>query len=538
VIGPDLYSFRALWRQYRGCRRNKRNTPSALAFEVDAEAKLLVLQQELRDHTYRPGRSICFVTGGPKPREVFAADFRDRIVHHVLVTRQERVFERLFIHDSFACRLGKGTPAASDRLMIFLRRATANGRRPAWALKLDVASFFPTIHKQTLYEIIAARIRHPELLWLTRALLFHDPTTNYRFRALIPDAPGPGSARYPVTAVKSLFGKDNERGLPIGNLTSQFWGNVYLNELDQFVKRHLRCRCYVRYVDDMILVSTDPDELVRARAAFETFLREQLRLALRPEPRDPFPVARGVEFVGWKTWWNRRLPRRRTLGNLKARLDAVERRAVRRAYGGRAHRIDLARADVGRLRSVLASYSGHLRHGQAMGDWTRVWRRRPWLGALFAHRDWRVEERWPPGRLAQARRFQAQYHALVRHAGERCLVFCQVGRFVEFRGPQRGLAERTLGLRRVYLPRAGYAFAAGFPMPLLAIYKKRAIERGITVVDARERLVQGDDRRQGPTADRGARAGARRLKQRIRVVLDMEAAASVGGVKVAERVFG
>jgi hypothetical protein len=124
-----------------------------------------------------------------------------------------------------------------------------------------------------------------------------------------------------------------------------------------------------------------------------------------------------------------------------------------------------------------------------MGDWKRVWSRRPWLGALFAHRDWRVDERWPPGRLARARRFQAQYNALVRYAGERCLVFCQVGRFVEFRGPQRGLAERTLGLRRVYLPRAGYAFAVGFPMPLLAIYKTRAIQCGVTVVDARERLM-------------------------------------------------
>ena len=109
--------------------------------------------------------------------------------------------------------------------MDFLRRATANGRRPAWAVKLDVASFFPTIHKQTLYEMIAAHVRHPELLWLTRTLLFHDPTMNYRFRALVPEAPGPGSDRYPVPAIKSLFGKGNERGLPIGNLTSQFWGS-------------------------------------------------------------------------------------------------------------------------------------------------------------------------------------------------------------------------------------------------------------------------------------------------------------------------
>ena len=115
MIGPDLYSFRALWRQYRRCRRNKRNTHNALAFEVDAEAKLLALRQELRAHSYRPGRSICFVTGGPKPREVFAADFRDRIVHHLLVAHQERAFEPLFIHDSFACRRGRGTLAASDR---------------------------------------------------------------------------------------------------------------------------------------------------------------------------------------------------------------------------------------------------------------------------------------------------------------------------------------------------------------------------------------------------------------------------------------
>ena len=115
MIGPDPYSFRELWRQYRRCRRNKRNTMNALAFEIDAEAHLLELQRELRDHTYVPGRSVCFVTDGPKPREVFAADFRDRIVHHLLVSWQEPLFERRFIHDSYACRKGKGTLAASDR---------------------------------------------------------------------------------------------------------------------------------------------------------------------------------------------------------------------------------------------------------------------------------------------------------------------------------------------------------------------------------------------------------------------------------------
>lgn len=131
MIGPDLYSFRALWRHYRQCRRNKRNTVNALIFEANAEATLLALQEELRAHTYKPGRSICFITDGPKPREVFAADFRDRVVHHLLVSHQEQVFEPIFIHDSFACRKAKGSLAASGRLMTFLRQATANGKRAA-----------------------------------------------------------------------------------------------------------------------------------------------------------------------------------------------------------------------------------------------------------------------------------------------------------------------------------------------------------------------------------------------------------------------
>ena len=107
MIGADVFSFEALWRQYRQCRRNKRNTINALRFKLDAEANLLMLQRELRDHRYRPGRSICFITTGPKPREVFAADFRDRVVHHLLISHQERVFEPVFIDDSYACRKGK-----------------------------------------------------------------------------------------------------------------------------------------------------------------------------------------------------------------------------------------------------------------------------------------------------------------------------------------------------------------------------------------------------------------------------------------------
>ena len=490
MIGPDIFAFAALWRRYRQCRRNKRHTINALAFEINAEANLLALQEELRAHTYKPGRSICFITDGPKPREVFAADFRDRVVHHLLVSHQERVFEPIFIHDSYACRKGKGTLAASDRLMTFLRQETANGRRPAWAVKLDVANFFPSIHKATLHEILARKIAHPELRWLTRTLLFHDSTTNYRFRSRDPRAHGPESRRYPVPPYKSLFGKQNLRGLAIGNLTSQFWANVYLNELDQFVKRGLKCRHYLRYVDDMVLLAPDREPLVRWCAAIEAFLAQRLKLVLRPEMGVPFSVRKGIDFIGWKTWWNRRLPRRRTLGNLRARLAGFERAAVRPVGAGAARRIDLVRQDgagsVDRLRSVLASYSGHLRHGAAWRVWREVWERYPWLAALFARQGWALDARWSRRRLGRVRRFQAQYWHLARHAGDDALVFFPVGRFIEFYGPQRAAAARALGLREVALPRACYALTAGFPMHLFGRYRSRALRQGLTVIEVRQ----------------------------------------------------
>jgi RNA-directed DNA polymerase len=490
--GPDLYSFRELWRQYRNCRRNKRNTINALAFEIDAEAQLLALQGELRAHTYRPGPSICFVTDGPKPREVFAADFRDRVVHHLLVSRLEPVFERCFIHDSYACRRGKGVLAASDRLMRFLAQATANGRRRAWALKLDIASFFPSIHKDTLFAIICRHVRDPELRWLTQIILFHDPTQSYRFKRGPGGVPPPGTREYPIPAQKSLFGKNGERGLPIGNLTSQFWANVYLNELDHFAKRTLGCRHYVRYVDDLILVHDSPDTLRRWRDEIARFAAARLLLHLREPDVEPQPVRRGIEFVGWKTFWNHRLPRRQTLSRCGARIRSFQRTALQPFWGGAALRIDLtgeSGEQTRQLQAGLASYSGHLRHGCAYRAWEDVWSRHRWLDALLvraAAAPWRVRERWPQC-LVGGPRFSGQYgRRLIQRAGERTLVFCQVGAFVEFYGPQREPATRVLRLVRVQVARGGYAFSVGFPARLRGENMSRAVRAGDAVVDVRE----------------------------------------------------
>jgi RNA-directed DNA polymerase len=499
----DLYRFENLWRAYRTCRRTKRGTLNALAFERDAEANLFDLQDELLSHRYRPGTSICFVTDGPKPREVFAADFRDRIVHHLLLGRVEPAFERRFIHDSYACRKGRGVLAASDRLMEFLREATANGRRPAWALKLDVASFFPSISKKTLYDILCRTVRDPELRWLTATILFHDSTLDYTFHKGPRFVPPPWTDRYPVEARKSLFGRGGATGLPIGNLTSQFWANCYLNELDQFAKRTLGCRWYLRYVDDVVMLAPDAATLEGWRERFRTCAAEKLGLALRRDGDEPFPVARGIDFAGWKTWASHRVPRRRTLANLDGRLREAGRVLVRRDEARGTESVDLTARVVrqpGRtrrevvavdgLRSTLASYSGHLRWGGSRGAWQGVLARHPWLEAVVAVNDWDVALRWTP-RTACATRLWRQVHALAVAAPPRTLVFCPVGAFVEFRGRFAEEAASVLGLRVGRLARGQWAFGAGFPVRAMDRFERRALERGWSVAFVREGAWRG-----------------------------------------------
>jgi hypothetical protein len=243
----------------------------------------------------------------------------------------------------------------------------------------------------------------------------------------------------------------------------------------------------------MVLLAQDRETLAQWGAAIVEFLREHLKLELRPDMLTPFPVGQGIDFVGWKTWWNRRVPRRRTLSNVRARLDTFERIAVRPVRGGSARRIDLrcqeAARNVARLRSVMVSYAGHLHHGAAWRAWEDLWKQYPWLAALFARRGWVLDERWSGRRVARSRCFQSQYWQLVRHAGDDCLIFCQVGRFIEFYGPQRLAAAQALGLHAAALPRAGYAFTVGFPARLSGLYAARALRQELIVVEVHQAPV-------------------------------------------------
>ena len=205
-------------------------TANTMLFEQDREEHLLALREELMSGTYSPSRSIAFMVEKTKRREIFAANFRDRVVHHILVEHLEKYWEPRFINDSYACRKGKGTHNAVDRLRSFSLKVTANDTRKAWYLQLDVRGFFVTLNRNVLYERLAAKEKDPAVLWLIQKILFTKTTENCRFK-------GAGLKYFMrLPPHKTLFRTHPDCGLPIGNLTSQFFSNVYLDALDQFAK--------------------------------------------------------------------------------------------------------------------------------------------------------------------------------------------------------------------------------------------------------------------------------------------------------------
>lgn len=253
---------------------------------------------------------------------------------------------------------------------------------------------------------------------------------------------------------------------------------MYLNELDQFAKRQLGCRWYLRYVDEVVLLGASPEDLLARQAAIASFLGRRLRLSLRADTLPPRPVSSGVTFVGWRTWGNRRLARRQTLANLDRRCRHFARRQVRRAHGGLAQRVQLPAAPVRRLRAALASFAAHLRHGDTWRDWGAAWARHAWLEAIFVRDAWRLQLRYAPARRPG---WAAAYRLLLRRAAPATLLFLPRGCFVEFHGPQRVGAARALGLRQVWLPRAGWALGAGFHRRWTAHHARRALAAGHAV---------------------------------------------------------
>lgn len=288
-----------LFNAYFDARRNKRQTVNALAFEKNYETKLFRLYEDIVKRRYEIGRSICFMVQRPVKREVFAADFRDRVVHHLIFNYVSPIFERHFIKDSYSCRLGKGTSEGIRRADHFIRSGSHNYQKECWILKLDIKGYFMSMDRNILYQKMENRLLAVKnagfdvelVLHLLRLVVYNDPTDNCLIKGRREDWLG-------LPRSKSLFHAAKDKGFPIGNLTSQLFGNVYLDDFDHFVREELKIARYGRYVDDMVLVHEDKELLKAVVPRIKDYLRGRLGLVLHPGKIHLQPFAGGVGFLG------------------------------------------------------------------------------------------------------------------------------------------------------------------------------------------------------------------------------------------------
>ena len=300
----SIVTFETLHTSLLRARAGKRSKGEVARFEYDLERNLFDLQRELQDGSYQPGAYRHFYIREPKRRKISAAPFRDRVVHHALCSAIMPIWEQRFIHNSFACRVGKGTHRALDRAQDY-------ARRHCYVLQADIVQFFPSIDHTVLRGLLAHRIADPRVMALIDRLL----------------ASGAGvlDSEYSMQWFPGdtlLAPLDRARGLPIGNLTSQFWANVYLHELDTFVAQELRVGSYVRYADDVLLFGDDKAQLHAQRAAISVFL-ERLRLVPHDRKTQVYPVASGIPFLGFHLYPDRRRLKRPSIIRFKRRMRSL-----------------------------------------------------------------------------------------------------------------------------------------------------------------------------------------------------------------------
>lgn len=374
-------TLQALYQAMRRARRNKVPSHNRAHFDAHWIDRLIDLETRLNDGTWKPSPSTCFIATRPKAREIHAPDFGDRVVHHLVVPPLEAIYEPRFIAHSYANRRGKGSHAAVRQAQAYVRQVHS-GQGGGWFLKLDIANFFNSIDRRVLWALmkpVLLRARLPlPLLQATHALLRHDPLrAGVRVCATAEEL-----AKVPPH--KRLVNAAPGYGLPIGNLSSQFFANVYLDALDQFVKHVLKAKRYVRYVDDFVLFHHDRAQLAEWQQRIEAFLRETLRLRLK----DGTQLARltdGLDFLGYVIRPTHTLARRRVVVHLQDALQQWERVHVR---GRELHGTP---EDFDHIRTVLASYAGHLRHASAHRLMRRLRKRFPWITTAsrvrrFSHR--------------------------------------------------------------------------------------------------------------------------------------------------------
>jgi hypothetical protein len=311
---------------YIDARRGKTKKPEIEAFDKIAESELAALVREVHSRAYTPRPSTAFIVNKPVKREIFAAAFRDRVVHHFLFNQVSDWWDARFIEDNYSCRLGKGTLYGIRRLDHHIRSVSHQYTQQAYVLKLDLQGYFMSLDRKKIYERAMWGLdrQFPDkgyvyqlckFLWKT--IIFNDPLENVVFNC-------PRKAWKGLPPSKSLFHQPKGRGIAIGNLTSQLLSNIYLDQLDRFVTLELGFKHYGRYVDDFYIVSTDKAELTMAMTTIERYVEDELVLKLHPHKRHLQESAKGVAFLGAVIYPFRLQPGKRLKRNLLAALSQAD----------------------------------------------------------------------------------------------------------------------------------------------------------------------------------------------------------------------
>ncbi len=262
----SLENLLLAWKEFK---KGKKSRIDVQIFERNLMSNILSLHHDLVTRVYKHGDYFAFNISDPKPRNIHKASVRDRLLHHAIYRILYPFFDRTFVTDSYSCRVNKGTHRALKRFEYFARKVSKNHTKTCWVLKCDIRKFFSSIDQKILLDILEGYISDKDIVWLL------------------------------TTVVESFHSIEDGKGLPLGNLTSQLFVNIYMNEFDKFMKHRLKAKYYIRYADDFVILSTDRNELEMLHQKVEDFLTSNLYLSLHPNKVSIDTFASGIDFLGW-----------------------------------------------------------------------------------------------------------------------------------------------------------------------------------------------------------------------------------------------
>ncbi len=335
-IWDDIISFDNLYLAYKNARRNKRYRSEILKFSSDVEKHLFDLHEELKTKTYKAGKYREFYIYDPKKRLIMALPFRDRVVQWAVYQKINSIFMKGYITDSYACITGRGVHTAVARLHYWLRLLNKKTDKKWYYQKLDFTKYFYRISHEVLIDIFEKKIKDKDLLWYLKETI-HSEEMPFGL---------PLDRKSDEVAVHERL---YDVGMPIGSLMSQMFANIYLNELDQYAKRHLGIKYYIRYMDDIIILHDDKRELKEIKDKVESYAKEVLRLDIN-DKSVLRPVSLGIDFCGYKVWNNHIKLRKSTALRMKRYLKLLKKKYAR------------GEIDYPEIKQVLVSYHGILKH--------------------------------------------------------------------------------------------------------------------------------------------------------------------------------